>query len=322
MRQVRQAYPGPGVQQDMAKAQRSQKSQTSWITRISSERVLYGAWARVARGSQMPGVDALTPDRFAASLTEGIRVLGGQLRSGTYLPSPLRVFERKVGGRCREFAMPTVRDRIAQRGALDVLTRVFDVHQSEWSFAYRRGHSWLDALRSVEVARDQGLRWVYRFDISSFFESIDHDLLRSQVGETVQHQPTADLLLAWTEAPRVDAAGVHAARRGLPLGLPISAVLANHYLAGFDRALGAGFGRSIRYADDGVVLCPSLEAAQRTEVLVDTQLRRLGLRANPTKSYVSSFDRGFSYLGWTFLGDYGRAEGSTGGWVHPMSAGR
>lgn len=44
---------------------------------------------------------------------------------------------------------------------------------------------------------------------------------------------------------------------------------------------------------------------------------------NRDKSYVSSFERGFSFLGWVFHRDGGYEEDpAVSGWVHPMSVGR
>ncbi len=45
------------------------------------------------------------------------------------------------------------------------------------------------------------------------------------------------------------------------------------------------------------------------------------LRLNDAKTYVSSFERGFSFLGWVFHGDSGYEEAPTDGWTHPMSFG-
>lgn len=109
---------------------------------------------------------------------------------------------------------------------------------------------------------------------------------------------------------------------GIPQGAPISPALANRYLQPFDQAINGERGRLVRYADDLAVFCASAGEAHLVAHDVERALDALGLAPNPDKTYVSNFERGFSFLGWVFFGDDGYEEDPNDEWTHPMSTGR
>lgn len=294
----------------------------SIVGQASGERTLWSAWARVASGSRMAGVDGVTVDRFARSLGTELSRLSELLRTAGYRAQPLLQIELRRGAKPRSLGVPTVRDRVAQRAFLDVLERRLDGHATDASFAYRRGRSWLDALRRAEQCRDAGLRWVCRADIEEFFDRIDHGRIAEQLALVCREPAAERIVMAWVTAALVTPNGMRQRRRGLPQGAPISPALANHFLADFDRAVDGAHGRLIRYADDIAVFCADEEAAHRARHDVDCALAALGLQANGTKTYVSSFDRGFAFLGWVFFRDDGYEEDPNGEWTHPMTVGR
>ena len=285
---------------------------------------LYGAWARVANGTRMPGTDGVSLGRFGRNVRAELERLATLIGGGEYQAQPLRVYERKIGDRRRVFAVPTVRDRVAQRAALEVLRRKLDADQSEASFAYRKGRSWLGALRLVEECRDLGLTWVVRADIRNYFESIDHDLLEQRLCRSVNSSDMVALIMGWVKAPMLGDNGLIERSTGVPLGAPISAALANHFLADFDSAINGEWGVLVRYADDLVVACPQRDWAYKAGGRVLDELAALRLEHHPDKSYIASFDSGFSFLGWNFVGDGGFEEQPDRArrWVHPMSTGR
>lgn len=190
------------------------------------------------------------------------------------------------------------------------------------SFAYRKGRSWLDALRRVERHRDQGLTWVYRCDIRSFFDEIDHEVLTVILECLFPRSEDVDLLMRWISAPRVGPRGTHDGQSGLPLGLPLSGALANAYLTPFDLGLTQAGRKLVRYADDSVVCCRTREEAEAAMRACHHALYDLRLEANPEKSHISSLANGFSFLGWTFLGDHGYQSDQQRDWVHPLAYSR
>uniref|UniRef100_UPI001FE5EA5A group II intron maturase-specific domain-containing protein n=1 Tax=Amycolatopsis anabasis TaxID=1840409 RepID=UPI001FE5EA5A len=87
----------------------------------------------------------------------------------------------------------------------------------------------------------------------------------------------------------------------------ISPLLANIYLHVLDSELTArGVGELVRYADDGVVLCRSVEQAQTALGAVGEILASLGLQLHPEKTKVVDLREGREGL--DFLGCHFRAR--------------
>ncbi|MDH3192881.1 MAG: hypothetical protein OEM40_01045 [Acidimicrobiia bacterium] len=79
------------------------------------------------------------------------------------------------------------------------------------------------------------MRYVYRFDIRRYFESIYHGLLTEQLVRDLGSVEVASLLISWMACPMVRGNVIRSSNCGLALGMPIAPTLANHFLADFDR---------------------------------------------------------------------------------------
>ena len=95
-----------------------------------------------------------------------IQSLGRDLARGDYRPRPLHGFvQRKDDGGVRPLAVPPLRDKVAQRAAVDVLAPAIDTLLEEASYAYRRGFSRQGAARAIERAYAEGYRYVLDADV-------------------------------------------------------------------------------------------------------------------------------------------------------------
>lgn len=121
-----------------------------------------------------------------------------------------------------------------------------------------------------------------RADIEEFFDQIDWALLDARLRETL---PRADaslvaLLSGLVRSPLV-LNGVPLPRvAGLLQGSPLSPLLANLYLDGFDEEMNRRGLCHVRFADDLLVLCHSEAAAQAAATTLGELLAALGLRLN------------------------------------------
>ena len=95
-----------------------------------------------------------------------------------YQPKPLRVcyIPKRQGGK-RRLAIPTVRDRVLQRAALQVLQWRFERKFLTCSYGYRPKRSLFHAVSAVLRYRDRELLWVLDADIDNCFDSLDHAVL-------------------------------------------------------------------------------------------------------------------------------------------------
>jgi group II intron reverse transcriptase/maturase len=84
---------------------------------------------------------------------------------------------------------------------------------------------------------------------------------------------------------------------GTPQGGVISPLLANIVLNHLDGQLHLHGYRFVRYADDFVVLTQSKTQAKEALLLVTQVLAELGLQLSPEKTKITTFGKGYSFLG-------------------------
>jgi len=260
------------------------------------------AWDDVRRKKSAAGVDGVTVAEFGQHAESHLADLRRELRRGSYRPWPLRgLFIPKVGGGERFIGIPAVRDRVAQRALLHVLTPVLEPEFEPCSFAYREGRSIYQAIRQVEVWREEGLEWVVHADIDECFDRINRELLFACLRQYVTEEPILDLIRAWLEAGVVYRGEWRLSPQGLPQGDVISPLLCNVLLDEFDEALLKKKRRLLRYADDLLIASKTERQAQKTLAEARAALAELDLELDPHKTRVVPFAQGFKYLGTIFV---------------------
>ena len=220
-----------------------------------SKREIYEAYEQVKENRGAAGVDGQSIVDFERKLGDNLYKLWNRMSSGSYFPPPVRRVEiPKEGGKKRPLGIPTVADRIAQTVVKNRLEPELEKHFDPGSYGYRPGKS---AVEAVGVARRRCWRydWVLDLDISSFFDTIKHELLL----KALRHHTDCRWILLyverWLTAPVQLPGGILQERKeGTPQGGVISPLLANlflHYV--FDRWLRTHYPLFPfeRYADDG-----------------------------------------------------------------------
>ncbi len=221
--------------------------------------------------------------------------LAGALRDGTYEPGPSAIVEVRDGAdRARRLAIPPVEDRVLQRAVVERLAPGLDPFLEDSSFAYRRGLSRHSAAKALASAWGAGFRWAVRADVHRFFDAIDHDALRDRLEAYLADDPLTDRLLAWVRA------GAPEPGRGVPTGAPLSPLLANLFLDGFDERVAEEGGRLVRYADDLLILCRTRAEAEQRLDAARAAASALALALNEEKTEVVALTAPFTFLGFRF----------------------
>ena len=105
-----------------------------------------------------------------------------QILARTYKPKPVKRVEiPKDNGGVRLLGVPCVIDRVIQQAMVQVLQPVFEPTFSEHSYGFRPGRSAEDAVRKAQEYMAEGYRYVVDLDLSRFFDTVNHDLLMSQI---------------------------------------------------------------------------------------------------------------------------------------------
>lgn len=239
--------------------------------RIYRKDVLETAYARVRANRGSAGVDNITFEDIEKE-TDGvenlINKLEYELRNKCYKPLPIkRVYIPKPNGKLRGLGIPCIRDRIVQMAVLLILEPIFEVDFEDTSYGFRPRRGAHDALKEIQENIRQGRKEIYDADLSSYFDTIDHDELMKKVERRIADRQILKLIRMFLTAVIEDKDKDGKITRnkgtcGTPQGGVISPLLSNIYLHTFDNAFNKDLdsplhfanARLIRYADDFVVL--------------------------------------------------------------------
>lgn len=200
----------------------------------------------------------------------------------------------------RPIGIPTLEDKVLQRGVVMVLEAIYEQDFLDCSYGFRPGrsaHQALEALWKGLVGLGGG--WVVEVDIKSFFEDVDHGHLRSFLEQRVRDGVVRRAIDKWLKAGVMEAGAVRYPDTGTPQGGVISPLLANIYL---HKVLDEWFetevrprltGKSflVRYADDLVIGFANEEDARRVMTVLSKRFERYGLTLHPTKTRLIDFRR-------------------------------
>jgi RNA-directed DNA polymerase len=143
-------------------------------------------------------------------------------------------------------------------------------------------------------------------DRQAFFDTVDHEKLLAALNEEIAAGSVRRLVRQILKAGVVlpETATVEPTELGTPQGGPLSPLLANVYLHGFDeRMVQAGYGL-VRSADDWVIFAKSDSEADAALQLARQVLEgERGLRLHPEKTRVVSVAHGFEFLGFHYFRD-------------------
>lgn len=271
---------------------------------LTSRDTLDAAYLRVRDNAGCQGCDGITIGEFGFHRESQLERLRKAIIADYYQPLPLtRVQVPKPGGSFRYLAIPCVRDRVAQTAAFLATYQLFEKEYETCSHAYRLGHSVKTAVIEIKNLRDQGYRFVVDADIDDYFDNIDHNRLLNKLPEIIPDRRVRALFAKWVHAEIYDGASIYPLTRGIPQGSVVSPLLANLFLDELDENLALFGQKLVRYADDFIILCKTEAQAREAIDLTDYLLEEMDLELNPLKTQLTSFHKGFKFLGVTFLGD-------------------
>jgi RNA-directed DNA polymerase len=274
------------------------------MERVCEKENLRRAYKRVRANKGAPGIDGMTVDELYEWSKEHIEDLIATLLDGSYEPQAVKGVEiPKPGGGMRQLGIPTVVDRMVQQAFLQVLEPLLDPTFSEASYGFRRGWSAHDALRQAAEYVAEGRTVVVDFDISKFFDRVNHDILMSRLARHVSDKRVLRIVRRFLEAGMMHEGVCVARHEGTPQGGPLSPLLANLLLDDLDKELERRGHRFCRYADDCNIYVRTLQAGERVMASVVRFLEeRLRLKVNTDKSAVAYVEER-QFLGYRLLRD-------------------
>jgi group II intron reverse transcriptase/maturase len=263
--------------------------------------LMHEAFRRVKRNRGAAGVDKVSIARYEANLAENLHALMVSLKRGTFQPLPARrKYIDKGGGKLRPLGIPAVRDRVAQEVLRQLLSPLFEPLFHDDSYGFRPGRSAHQALERMKHLQRTGHRYVLDADIAGFFDNIPFRVIVHGLTNVVADGNILRLVQRFLRAGVMEDGVVRPTTVGTPQGGVLSPLLANIALNFLDWHLAREGFRFVRYADDFVVLCRSTRRAEEARAVVTQKLTELGLNLSPEKTHVTSFRKGFAFLGFDF----------------------
>jgi len=273
------------------------------IDKVYAERNLLAGYRKVAANKGAPGVDHITVEEYGRNLEMNVSRASKALIEGTYVPQAIRrVFIPKPGSNeQRPLGIPTVQDRVIQAAVRHVVEPIFEKEFAERSYGFRPGKGCKDALRRVDELLKQGYHYVVDADLKSYFDTIPHDKLMSRLRERIADGRVLKLIESFLKAGIMEGDEEMKPEAGAPQGAVLSPLLSNIYLNPLDHQMAGQGYEMVRYADDFVILCKSLEEAEQALAKVRQWCEAEGLTLHPTKTKIVDIRvEGFDFLGYHF----------------------
>jgi group II intron reverse transcriptase/maturase len=269
------------------------------LTGRITDGLMLESFKAVKRNRGAAGIDKVSIKMFEANLADNLRALMRDLKSGSFQPHPLRRhLIPKNETEFRPLGIPAVRDRVAQEVVRRLLSPIFEPLFHPASYGFRPGRNCHMALQAVLKLHEEGFTSVVDADIQGFFDNLPHQIIMQAVAERVADGNILRLVEKFLTSGVMDNGIFKPTTIGTPQGGVVSPLLANIVLNHLDWQLHNAALRFVRYADDFVVLCQTQHQAKEALTFVQQVLEgRLGLQLSREKTKVTSYGKGYSFLG-------------------------
>jgi hypothetical protein len=161
-----------------------------------------------------------------------------------------------------------------------------------------RGHGGVKRSVVLSHAHLRGLPFVARFDVRSYYESINHDVLLAIIAAAQVESRLAKTVEQYLAIPDVSGRG-----RGMVAGGSLSPLLGAIYLGPLDQAMETlmhhGGLYYTRYADDFLIMARTRHLLRRAIARMHAVLADLRLTVHPEKRFIGRAERGCDFLGFT-----------------------
>lgn len=284
--------------------------------------VLEAAYNRIRANAGSAGVDNVTFKKIEEE-EDGKQKLIDQieeeLKAKTYKPLPIkRVYIPKANGKLRPLGIPCIRDRLVQMALTLILEPIFESDFEDCSYGFRPNRGAHDALGEIRQNILEGRTEIYDADLSSYFDTIDHDELMEKIQRRIADRQVLKLIRMLLEAVVIDKdengkTTSKKASQGCPQGGVCSPLFANIYLHNFDESftkdpnspLNFANARLIRYADDFVIMARYM--GNRIVTWIEEKLEgelKLNINRDKTKIVKLKEERTeLNFLGYAFRFD-------------------
>ena len=253
--------------------------------RIADTRMLWNAVLHlVSKGDKAAGPNRQRLHRLYRTnrkfVRKELRRLSRELEAGTYRPGPVRRIDipKSSGKGTRPIEVADWQDQVVQRAIVQFVQPLVDPLFDDLSVGFRPGRDRCEAVaRVVHLMHTTGRQVLISADLRDAFTLVPHAPLLERTQSLLGQE--------WLTRPISRIVGGNGRKRGVPQGGALSPLLLNLYLDGVldqkwrtrhpDIPL-------IRYADDILLLCQSVEEAQQAYETLRELLQPTGMQTKGT----------------------------------------
>ena len=282
------------------RAKENPKARFSSLAHILDEDFLMMCFGELKR-DKASGIDRVNVEEYKLNLEENIKDLVASLKTRSYRPKPARrTYIPKVDGSKRPIGIPTIEDKIVQKGLAKILGVIFEVDFTDVSFGFRPKRSCHDALGMLnETIMAKPVNYIVDTDIEKFFDNIDHKWLMKCLKQRIADTTILAIISRMLKAGIVEEGKFIRQDSGTSQGGVLSPLLANIYLhfildLWFEKVVSKrlkGFATLTRYCDDFIAVFQSGSEAKAFGWLLRDRLLKFGLKVKEEKSQTIAFGR-------------------------------
>lgn len=248
--------------------------------------------------------------RFEQDPLRHLVTIQQRLRAGVYTFGPYKEFlvqDKKF----RNVVDAPMKDRVVHWMIYQHLLPIWQprmIHDTYGNLPGRGTHAAVQRL--AQFCRASGASWALHMDISKYFYSVSHSLLKARALRYIGDQELRQLLVNLIDSYRTgdlydglfaaDSAYRTTRAKGMPIGNLSSQLFANIFLCDFDHWVKQELRvqQYIRYVDDLVFVGQSAEQLRAVRDAVMVKLSADGLVVNPRKVRLAPTRAGVPFLGY------------------------
>jgi retron-type reverse transcriptase len=265
-----------------------------WDTFIGFENI-YKGYLAAAKGKRYRN-EVLA---FKLNLEENLFAIIKDLQENTYKPLPLRQFFI-TDPKKRLISAPAFRDRVVHHALVRIIEPIFEKRFINESFACRVGRGTHAAMQHVHKStqlakRRWGNYYVFKGDVTKYFPSINHDILKQDVRRAIRDRKILYLIDTIIDSHNTDGRE----RTGIPIGTLTSQLFANIYLDPLDHFLKetCQIKYYARYMDDFLIIHGDKNFLRELYGWIERLLTELKVSLNP-KTEIYHGKQGIDFCGY------------------------
>ena len=282
------------------RARREPKYQFTCLAHLLDIGFLARCYYKLGR-NRASGIDRVTWEEYGKELGGNLERLVARMKAKQYKPKPSRrSYIPKDEHSKRPLGIPSLEDKIVQRGMYSILEAIYEADFLDSSHGFRSRRSCHTAIEVVDtLIMTRPINHIVEADIKGFFDNVPHARLMKCMEVRIKDPSFLLLVRRFLKAGYVDGRELVDTEKGTPQGGNLSPILSNiflHYVLDlwFEKQIKKqikGKGYLVRYADDFVCMVQYKEDAQYIEQAIRERFSEFGLELHTEKAQVISFGR-------------------------------